>query len=95
MWDLISLKFIRFACWIPLLLWIGLDAYVSRFEGWGQWAAAPILLIPLFASAAFSIFGLAGVLSNYHRQRSVAKGDVFATLISGLPVMIVSIGKFL
>ena len=89
------MTFIRFACWIPLLLWIVLDVYVSRFEGWGQWAAAPILLIPLFASAAFSIFGLAGVLSNYHRQRSVAKSEVFATFVSGIPLIIVGIGNLL
>jgi len=89
------MTFIRFACWIPLLLWIGLDAYVSRFEGWGQWAAAPILLIPLFASAAFSIFGLAGILSNYHRQRSVAKSEVFATFVSGIPLIIVCIENLL
>ena len=89
------MTFIRFACWIPLLLWIGLDAYVSRFEGWGQWAAAPILLIPLFASAAFSIFGLAGVLLSYHRRRSVAKGDIFATLASALPMMHLFIGKLM
>jgi len=85
--------FIRLSCWIPLLLWIGLSAYVSRFEGWGQWAAAPVLLIPLFASAAFSIYGLAGVLLGYHRQRPVAKRDVFATLVSALPVMILLIEK--
>ncbi len=89
------MTFIRFACWIPLLPWIGLDAYVSRFEGWGQWAAAPILLIPLFASAAFSILGLAGVLSNYHSQRSVAKSDIFATFVSGIPLIIACIANLM
>jgi len=89
------MTFIRLACWIPLLLWIGLSAYVSRFEGWGQWAAAPVLLIPLFTSAAFSLYGLAGVLLNYHRQRSVAKRDIFATLACSLPVMYLFIGKLM
>jgi len=89
------MTFIRFSCLIPVLLWIGLHAYVNRFEGWGQWATAPILLIPLLASAAFILIGLAGVWSNYHRQRVISRVDVFATFISGLPVMIVCIGKLI
>jgi hypothetical protein len=89
------MNFIRFACWIPLLLWIVLNIYVNQFEGWGRWAAAPVLLIPLLTSAAFSIFGLAGVLLNYHRQKSVAKIDVLAALMSGLPVIIVFAKKLI
>jgi hypothetical protein len=34
----------------PLILWIAAKLYVSKFEGWGAWAAAPILLIPLVFS---------------------------------------------
>jgi hypothetical protein len=89
------MKFIRLVCWIPLLLWIGLNAYVSQFEGWGRWAAAPVLLIPLLTSAAFSVYGLAGVLLNFHRRQSVAKIDVFAAIISGLPVIIVFARKLI
>jgi hypothetical protein len=42
------MTFIRFACLIPILLWIGLEAYVDQFEVWGQWAAAPILIYKYF-----------------------------------------------
>ena len=89
------MAFIRFACWIPGLLWIGLDVYVNRFEGWGQWAAAPILLIPLLASAVFILIGLTVVWSRYRRQRSISKIDALATFVSGLPVMILVLEKLL
>ena len=34
------------------------DIYVDQYEGWGQWAAASILLIPLFLSLMATLVGI-------------------------------------
>ncbi|MDJ0817765.1 MAG: hypothetical protein QNJ58_16255 [Desulfobacterales bacterium] len=87
------MSFIRITCWIPIVLWLVLNAYVTQFDGWGRWAAAPVLLIPLFASAAFSLFGAASVLSHYSKKGAIVKSDILATIISMLPIIIVFINN--
>ena len=89
------MSFIRITCWIPIVLWLVLNAYVTQFDGWGRWAAAPILLIPIFASVAFSLFGAANLFAHYSKKRAVAKSDILATIISMLPIIIVFINNLL
>ena len=40
---------------LPIALWTAGHIYVSSFDGWGAWAAAPILLVPLAISLIVGI----------------------------------------
>ena len=53
----------------PAAFW-ATDLYVGRYDGWGQWAAAPILLVPLGYSLIVSIYGCGLIYS------SLRKGDI-------------------
>ena len=48
----------RWASWIPLVTFVAAQRYIDQFEGWGAWAAAPILLGPVFVSAAYVLAGV-------------------------------------
>jgi len=39
---------------------------VSRYEGWGQWAAAPLLVLPLLYGV---LVGMVGLVLLYHARR--------------------------
>ncbi len=43
---------------LPLLMFWGLSIYVNQYEGWGQWAAGPMLLIPILLSLLMTVMGL-------------------------------------
>jgi len=48
----------RWASWIPLATFVAAQRYVDQFDGWGAWAAAPILLAPVFVSAGYVLAGV-------------------------------------
>ena len=45
------MKYFRLLCWIPAAAWVYARAVVDRYDGWGAWAAAPLLLVPVAISA--------------------------------------------
>ena len=47
------MKHFRFACWVPAVAWLYARSVVDRYDGWGAWAAAPLLLLPVALSALF------------------------------------------
>jgi hypothetical protein len=52
------MRYFRFACWVPFAAWIYARSVVDRYDGWGAWAAAPLLLLPVAVSALFVGVGL-------------------------------------
>jgi hypothetical protein len=56
-------------CWLPPVLYVLGLAYVERFEGWGQWAAAPVLLPALVTSVTLGVVGAYLVLAALRRDR--------------------------
>lgn len=42
----------------PLLLFVLVYSYMGRLEGWGAWAAAPMLLPAAAFSAAYGVYGI-------------------------------------
>lgn len=66
----------------PLIVFAIGNWYVNRFEGWGQWAAAPVLLVPIVLSLGMGITG--GVLTAMHRRNQKPWGEwLLGTLVSG------------
>jgi hypothetical protein len=48
----------RLTSWVPLATFVTAQLYLDRFEGWGRWAAAPMLLVPVALSSAFVGWGV-------------------------------------
>lgn len=42
----------------PLLLLVLLLVYMGRLEGWGAWAAGPLILPVVVYSAAYGVYGI-------------------------------------
>ncbi len=68
--------------WMPLVLFFLGSIYIKKFEGWGAWAASPILAIPVVFSIAL---GLIGIVMIFHavQKHSLTSSLVLATLLSG------------
>lgn len=57
---------------LPLLTFWGLSIYVNQFEGWGQWAAGIILLIPVLLSLVMGVMGVVLIVCAKKKQAPVA-----------------------
>jgi len=74
-------------------LWWGLaNLAVSRYEGWGQWAAAPLLLLPLGYSLLVGLAGIARGVRLHRRDEPLLPTLVF-TLIALLPWLLLILRK--
>lgn len=62
---------------LPLIVFGIGNWYVDRFEGWGRWAAAPVLLVPILLSLGM---GIAGGVSTVMQRRS---GNPWGEWLSG------------
>lgn len=84
---------LRWLCWLPLLLLVGLELYVRRFDGWGAWAAAPLLLLPGILSLAVTGLGVWRCVS-VRREPAAARARLY-TAIAALPLAWLSVRRFL
>jgi hypothetical protein len=78
-------KYFRFLCWVPAAAWIWARVEVDRYDGWGAWAAAPLLLVPVAVSALFVGVGLLAVTRRDHGRRD--SWDWTAIGIAALPLL--------
>ncbi len=76
----------RLLAWVPAVTWVAMWSYVSRFEGWGRWGAAPLLLVPVVLSLPITIVGLLRLRSE-RAGAGVAPGTVASTAIAALPLV--------
>jgi len=72
--------------WFPLATFLAARLYVGGFEGWGQWAAAPVLLGPVFLSGAFLLAG-AFVARAEHGERGVRGSTWSALALASTPCL--------
>ncbi len=71
--------------WIPAATWMGMRAYLERYDGWGAWAAEPLLLVPVAVSAVFVGIGL--ILAGNSTSRGPVRGDWIAIGVAALPLL--------
>ena len=71
--------------WVPAALLLVVWTYVSGYDAWGQWAAAPLLLFPVLISALFLVAGLL-VRRSEAEARSRSR-LTFCLAIAGIPVL--------
>ncbi len=75
---------------LPILGYLAASAYVNRFEGWGAWAAAPILLVPLALSLALGLLGIFLSFRSRHDRAAFLKLGL-ATLLAASVVVVVAL----
>ena len=71
--------------WIPAAAWLGMRQYVEQYDGWGRWAAAPLLLVPVAVSALF--VGIALILATRSESGRPTRGDWIAMGVAALPLL--------
>lgn len=77
-------------CWGPPALYAAAFFLVQQYDGWGQWAAAPLLLPPFFLSLGWIVWG--GVIVVREEggpgRRALLGG---ATLLGGSPALVLMV----
>jgi hypothetical protein len=76
--DSVSRRIFLWMSPAPLVLHLLAMWYVGRFDGWGAWAAAPILLPAIILSAGMFLTGIA---LWYQRRRSGHNSLLLASTI--------------
>jgi hypothetical protein len=69
---------------LPLLVFWGLSIYVNQYEGWGQWAAGIILLIPVLLSLIMGVMGVVLIVCAKKKQEPVANLWVSTVMAASL-----------
>jgi hypothetical protein len=72
-----------YSAWVPPALWVATLLYVRRFEGWGAWAAAPLLLPSFALSLVWACAGLLLLVRTGVQNRRPDYAVLAATLVSG------------
>ncbi len=67
---------------LPLLMFWGLSIYVNQYEGWGQWAAGTILLIPVLLSLLMVVMGVV-LIVQARKQKAPVANLWLSTLMAG------------
>jgi len=84
---------LRWFCWVPLIL-LGLtELYVRGFDGWGAWAAAPLLLVPAVISLVIVTWGVLECLREL-RDGRLSQAAALYTLIAALPLLWLLVRRF-
>ena len=72
--------------WIPFALLLGVQFYTHQFEGWGQWSAAPLFLLPVVLSLALTVMGIA-ICFRIALERRPLVAAAMATLTAAIPAL--------
>ncbi len=83
----------RWIYWLPLGSLLAIELYVRKFDGWGAWAAAPLLLVPGFISLAIVIPGIYGGVTEI-RAGKLRPATVQYTLVASLPMFWLGVRRF-
>jgi hypothetical protein len=81
-----SSRLYRWLSWLPLAALLAGFAWVDRYEGWGRWAAAPILLVPVFLSACLALFG-AVVCRREADSGGLSKLTALSAVLAAIPLI--------
>jgi hypothetical protein len=77
---------LRWLCWVPLILLGATEAWLRHYDGWGAWAAAPLLLGPAIISFAIVLAGIWECVKEL-RAGGLSQAALLYTLIAALPLI--------
>ncbi len=72
--------------------WLLANLVVSRYEGWGQWATAPLLLMPLLYSSLVGLIGMTRCV-RLRAAREPLRQPVLYTLVALLPWLLLMLHR--
>jgi len=71
---------------IPLGSLLYLAFYVRRYDGWGAWAAAPLLLTPVLLSLPTTLIGVLRILGE-RRGGAIRPWTIVFTALASAPLL--------
>ena len=71
---------------VPAITFIVLLVYVRGYDGWGAWAAAPLLLAPPFVSLPITWIGVRRILTERTRG-AIRAATVLLTVVASVPLL--------
>lgn len=71
---------------IPVATFVAIWLYIQRFDGWGAWGAAPLMLIPMVASLPITIAGLIRINAE-RSEDGIQRSSILLTLLASLPLL--------
>lgn len=74
-------------CWVPAATWYLTSVYLRQYDGWGAWAAAPLLLPALCLSLGLGIAGFVGVGISYRRTHRLDVPLLAASLVAASVIL--------
>jgi hypothetical protein len=80
-------RFFVSTCWVPPALWVATLLYIRPYDGWGAWAAAPLLLPSVLLSAASGMLGMILLGQTVARRQPMDRSILAATVLSGAPAL--------
>jgi len=75
-------KLYIWSCPLPLILLFALSLYIRKYDGWGAWAAAPMLLPAVLLSLIILVTGL-GFIVHSRKSQERSGRLIIATLVAG------------
>lgn len=84
---------LRWLCLLPLASLVAVESYVASFEGWGAWAAAPMLLLPALVSLPLVLWGIF-MISGRRRAGKSYFATLGWTIVAGLPIVWLGVRRF-
>ncbi len=72
---------------------LAVEAYVSRFDGWGAWAAAPLFLVPVLISLGIIIPGIFDLVAEI-RAGKINRATLLYRGIAALPFVWLGVRRF-
>jgi hypothetical protein len=88
-----SAGLLRWLCWLPLACLLVTEVYIRNFDGWGAWAAAPLLLVPALIGLALAIAGLRDCVAAA-RSGGPLRSALAFTLVAALPLFWLGVRRF-
>jgi hypothetical protein len=74
-------------CWVPPALWGATLLYLRPYDGWGAWAAAPLLLPALALGLLWLALGGVTLVRAARQRRPIDLALLAATLVGGSPAI--------
>jgi hypothetical protein len=72
---------------VPAALWVATLLYIRPYDGWGAWAAAPLLLPSILLSVVWGTLGVTLLGQAVVRRQPVDLTVLAATVVSAGPAL--------